>query len=613
MTALLLDAGRGFAQIVELSGLQSALPRIKDSIKYVNTLNRIAMLSQLRYRDSCFYYAGKAREISVRLNYRKGIADARNCEAICYFSLNDYLSAKYFNEALQIYESIDDQENVCQVLMNMSILLSDSGDDRRSIGYMRRTFEMSKSLKNDSIRSLVIHNLLVIDTTIKPVRFDSLFREGFRIAKKYKDDRMILAYEDNLAERLYHKGEKEQAIKILLDSWARADSLGFESEKVSIDWILSNVMAKQGKGLKEVDHLRRGLDASEKYGYTEFYMVFAERLYGFYKRTGQPEKAYHYVALLLSKKDKLAKAADQSGYNYLNYALRENENEELRNKAGWRTKTIVLLSCLFALSIALLFFVSRSLRIKKEYVKVQQKLHETTLGQNTELQRTNHFNTMLISVIAHDVRQPFSTIVMLASVFNHDVNLLSEEEKLGIMKELAETSKKSLSFMDGLLEWIKSKKTGFEYQPEELSINELIIEANTFFKIAQEKKNIKLTGNIPEQTTVLGHKQMLLFILRNILNNATKFSPVNGLIAIDSGIDHGNMVISIRDQGAGMSQRQIDQLFSAGSGDLDHHENSGAGLALSISYEMATIMKANISVASGLGKGTVFYLSLKNS
>ncbi|MNY29274.1 aerobic respiration control sensor protein ArcB [compost metagenome] len=60
-----------------------------------------------------------------------------------------------------------------------------------------------------------------------------------------------------------------------------------------------------------------------------------------------------------------------------------------------------------------------------------------------------------------------------------------------------------------------------------------------------------------------------------------------------------------------MTCKQIDRLFTAGSRDLDHHENNGAGLALSISYEMATIMNAKISVESELGKGTAFFLLLK--
>ena len=612
-TTFLLNAGRGFSQIAELSKLEADLPSIKDSIRYVNALNRIAMLSHLRYRDSCLYYARKAKQIALRHNYSKGIADAKNCEAIYHVSLNNYLSAKYFNDALQLYKLINDQENVCQVLMNIGVLISVSKNEDRGLDYLHLAFEKSKSLKNDSIRSIVISNLLDIDTGMNEAQFNALFKEGKRIAEKYKDERMILYYEASEAQQFYENGAQEKGMAMLLKSLDKADRLGFENVKVWLYGPVSDLLLAQGRHEEGVSYLKKGIEEAEKFGYAEHYTGFAEKLYLHYSGRNQPQKAYHYISLLLAKQNRIAAAADKSGYNYLNYALRENENKELKNKADSRRKTIALLSCLFAISVALLFFVYRSLRIKREHVKTQQRLNEVTLQQNAVLQQTNHFNTMLISVIAHDVRQPFSTIVMLSSVFNDDVDLLTENEKLGIMKELAETSQKSLSFMDGLLEWIKSKKTGFEYEPEKLQIRELIFEANTFFKIAQEKKQIRLQLNVPEQTTVLAHKQMLLFILRNILNNATKFSPVEGLITIDSYLEKGKMVIAIQDEGSGMSEKQINQIFSAGSVELEQNENNGAGLALSISYEMAMIMNAGISVRSDPDQGTTFYISLKNS
>lgn len=612
-TTFLLNAGRGFSQIAELSKLEADLPSIKDSIRYVNALNRIAMLSHLRYRDSCLYYARKAKQIALRHNYSKGIADAKNCEAIYHVSLNNYLSAKYFNDALQLYKLIHDQENVCQVLMNIGVLISVSKNEDRGLDYLHLAFEKSKSLKNDSIRSIVISNLLDIDTGMNEAQFNALFKEGRRIAEKYKDERMILYYEASEAQQFYENGAQEKGMAMLLKSLDKADRLGFENVKVWLYGPVSDLLLAQGRHEEGVSYLKKGIEEAEKFGYAEHYIGFAEKLYLHYSGRNQPQKAYHYISLLLAKQNRIAAAADKSGYNYLNYALRENENKELKNKADSRRKTIALLSCLFAISVALLFFVYRSLRIKREHVKTQQRLNEVTLQQNAVLQQTNHFNTMLISVIAHDVRQPFSTIVMLSSVFNDDVDLLTENEKLGIMKELAETSQKSLSFMDGLLEWIKSKKTGFEYEPEKLQIRELIFEANTFFKIAQEKKQIRLQLNAAEQTTVLAHKQMLLFILRNILNNATKFSPVEGLITIDSYLEKGKMVIAIQDEGSGMSEKQINQIFSAGSVELEQNENNGAGLALSISYEMAMIMNAGISVRSDPDQGTTFYISLKNS
>ncbi|MGY0035994.1 sensor histidine kinase [Pedobacter sp. NJ-S-72] len=261
--------------------------------------------------------------------------------------------------------------------------------------------------------------------------------------------------------------------------------------------------------------------------------------------------------------------------------------------------------------MALLFFIYRSLRIKKQYGEAQHELHEIALKQNTELQQTNHFNTILISVIAHDIRQPFNNIVMLSSIFNTDIDLLTEREKMEVMEELSETSQKSLSFMDGLLEWIKSQKNGFKYEPSKLILRDLIPEANAFFRIAQAKKDIELVIDIAEDIEILAHRQMLLFIIRNILNNATKYSPAKGSIHISTypNLAAQGVVIAIKDQGPGMSQEKADQLFQAKSSDWENTKDKGAGLALSISYEMALMMGVKIWATSKIGEGTTFYIS----
>ena len=569
------------------------------------------MLSHMNYRDSCLFYAIKAKKIAVKLNYSKGIADALICEGIANVSVNNYLSAKYFNEALLIYKSINDEENICHALMNIGLLMAVDKEDKEAIKYIYMAYEKSKTLKHDSIRSLIISNLLFIDPAISQSRFNELLVQGKAIAEKYKDERLLLFYENMRGMELYYAGQKQRGIAMQIKTLHKANSLGLQNSKVEFYIGLGDTFLDFGNTAKGIDYYKKGLDTSRKYGYPDLYLVFAEKLYDFYKAQGQMDNAYYYMSLLLAKRDTINKATNKSGYNYMNFALNENENKQLKIKEHSNMKVIALLGCLFALSMALVFFIYRSLRVKKQYGEAQRNLHEIALKQNTELQQTNHFNTMLISVIAHDIRQPFNNIVMLSSIFNTDIDLLTEQEKIEVMAELSETSQKSLSFMDGLLEWIKSQKNGFKYHPSKLILIDLIHEANSFFKIAQAKKNIKLVIDIPENTEVLAHRQMLLFIIRNILNNATKYSPAKGTIDISSSLKGKNILIAIKDQGPGMSQEKADQLFKVNSSDWENTIDKGAGLALSISYEMALMMGVEIWATSTIGEGTTFYISRK--
>jgi len=177
------------------------------------------------------------------------------------------------------------------------------------------------------------------------------------------------------------------------------------------------------------------------------------------------------------------------------------------------------------------------------------------------------------------------------------------------MGQLKETAQKSLVFMDGLLTWIKSKNSGFAYQPERLNLAASLEEANAFFELEQERKGLNLLVKLAG-LDVLAHRNMLLFVFRNILNNATKYSPQAGTIAVESCLLERYVCISFTDEGPGMTDEQRAGLFRAMADQDAGADKTGAGLALSVSWEMVLKMQGRITVAAAPGGGTVFHVLL---
>ena len=241
---------------------------------------------------------------------------------------------------------------------------------------------------------------------------------------------------------------------------------------------------------------------------------------------------------------------------------------------------------------------------------MQGKLHTASLARTEELEQVDRFNTMLISVIAHDIRQPFNTVLMTAEIFNESIDVLSDAEKVNIMGQLKETAQKSIVFMDGLLTWIKSKNSGFEYQAELLNLAEILSESNAFFELEQQRKSLTLSVDVPLSLNVLAHRNMLLFVFRNILNNATKYAPEHSMITVDSKVMDGTVCIYFTDQGPGMTAEQREGLFTAMADQDAASDKKGAGLALSVSWEMTQKMNGRISVDAAEKGGTVFCVSL---
>jgi signal transduction histidine kinase len=246
----------------------------------------------------------------------------------------------------------------------------------------------------------------------------------------------------------------------------------------------------------------------------------------------------------------------------------------------------------------------------KGFVVLAQDVTERVRLQQ-ELQNWNDFNEMLLSVLAHDLRQPFASIVTVVAHLKDTHQTLNEEELTMILFDLNDTAVKSIDILAGILHWIRSKKEGHQYKPELLPLKELLEEANALFVNDQQKKQISLNIDVPQELQVGGHRQMLLFIFRNLLSNAVKYSPSGETIRIYAYRSEKELIIAIEDKGSGMKPDQANNLFSMhGQIPLKGTAVKGAGIALAIAYDMVKQMNGNLRVDSALKRGTTLYLSL---
>ncbi|GEP49817.1 hypothetical protein FNO01nite_04890 [Flavobacterium noncentrifugens] len=596
------------AQRMEMAALKNRLPHIKEKQQYIDALNRLAMLSHLRYKDSCLVYASKAMSLSEQAGYKKGIADALNCEAIYYMSVNNYLSARYFNDALQLYRQLEDRENEAQLLMNLSVLLYTNNNPAEAVKYIYRAEKLSRSLQNDSIRSIILSDILTLDHKLPLAKYKAYYDEGLGIAKKHKDYRMIISYENNRGTLLYNDGRKAEGIAILERSEKLADSVGCEYVQTTAFMTLGEMMLDLKRNHEGIAYYEKGLQHSELYGYPESYTIFADRLYQFYKAQGDSRSALKYLSLLQLQQNKIQESMSKSGFNYVNYVEKDNEIDSLEKHRDFQTQLLIVLGTLLIALLGIAFLYYRLNQSKKKSASIQQQLQEALSKHNTELEAQVQFNNMLITVLAHDVRQPFSNVIMATELFTSP-NDIPEDQKSYILKELELTARQSMFFMDGVLSWIKSKESGYAFGTEPIHLAEMVQEANSFFVPVQRRKDIVFHSAVPPSSVLNTSKMVLLFVLRNILNNATSYSPAGA--SIDVHVTHSNdySTVSVTDTGRGMSAKAAANLFR-----ISHKQESkgkkGAGVALALSYEMMARIGGSIAVESTEGKGTVFYIKI---
>ena len=161
---LLFFNALSYSQSPEFKNLKATIKNTKDSLQYVDALNRMAMLLYEKNADSTFYYTKQAREISYRLNYAKGKADAMNNLGVFYdIKGNSQFALRYYNEAYLAYTALKDTTNRVQTLMNIAMVYKQIGKDSKAIQRFEAALSVGAKLNRDSIMSLTIYYNIQVD------------------------------------------------------------------------------------------------------------------------------------------------------------------------------------------------------------------------------------------------------------------------------------------------------------------------------------------------------------------------------------------------------------------------------------------------------------------
>ncbi len=599
-----------FAQLKEIRSIQSELPAIKDSIQYVDALNRLALLAHLKSVDSCFLYAEKAKNIADRLKYKKGDADALNTIGIVYaIKTNTYLATKYFNQALNIYKDIGDSSNQCQLIMNLGVVLTIDKKPAEALDYFKTAYKIGNTLSHDSIQSIVIINLISADTTLSTDSVFTLLKHAKAIGSKYHDERILLVCNETQASLLIKQDKRGDAIELLQNSILYADSIGCEYERMNIYITLGDILIKDDSK-QAIQYYSDVLKTSSTDGYTDYITASAGKLYDYYISIKDTIHANQYADLLLKEYRDYQQFVQQSGISYLDYALKDKELENVKANSEVRRDALIIVSILTVIIMILLFFMLLSIRSRKKFVELLKQRNEMAQSRNTELHNKNEFNNRLISLLAHDFRQPLAAVKGMMTLLR-EPGALSKEELDHLVANIERSSNTSLEIFDNILHWIKKQVSGFIYEPADMPLKELVEEAARSLQYITDKFNITIKNEVADGTTITADKEMLQFVNRNLIHNAIKFSPANSAVTINAIKNEKGIIVLVKDEGKGMTKEKVDSLFNIFSKtQYTSDKEKGSGVALVICKEFIERMSGHIWAESEPGKGTTFLYSL---
>ncbi|GGH23452.1 sensor histidine kinase [Dyadobacter endophyticus] len=245
-----------------------------------------------------------------------------------------------------------------------------------------------------------------------------------------------------------------------------------------------------------------------------------------------------------------------------------------------------------------------SAREKSKAIELQ---NSQIVKQNEELEKLNAEKNKLMSIVAHDLRSPLASIQnFLELLTQHE---LDEEQKLDIENDLLNSTKNTMAMLSKLLDWSKSQLHGVSVNMEYLDVQTLFEPTLNLERDIAARKNISLDYYFDPSAGIYADSDMMQLILRNIVGNAIKFTGIGGHIVVKTEGRGSNCLISIQDDGIGMSEEKQQSIFSLNvESTFGTNNEKGVGLGLMICMEFIKAQNGKIWLESTPGEGTCFYI-----
>jgi signal transduction histidine kinase len=245
------------------------------------------------------------------------------------------------------------------------------------------------------------------------------------------------------------------------------------------------------------------------------------------------------------------------------------------------------------------------IELHREEIESQR---DNIIEKNKELNILNTTKNKFFSIIAHDLRSPFSSILGFSDVLLNKHDTYNSEEREKIIQHIKKGTESAYALMENLFTWAMSQSEKVKFLPKEYNLRDVtdeVIETLTSFA---QNKNIDLLNKIDPVILIYADDNMLRTILRNLISNSVKYSHKNSSISVSAKKNNKGVYLEVSDTGIGMTKAQKEKLFS-----LDINISSpgtdnelGSGLGLLLCKEFIEKHNGEITVESNPGQGSTF-------
>ncbi|WP_066631471.1 tetratricopeptide repeat-containing sensor histidine kinase [Labilibacter marinus] len=336
------------------------------------------------------------------------------------------------------------------------------------------------------------------------------------------------------------------------------------------------------------------------------------RLSTIYNESQEFEKAFFHHKQYVMYRDSINNGETIRKIANLNakYKVAKKQKELDQEKADKQQYLIILIALVSVIGLLLVlgYFM---LKVSRLRMKANKELEL----QHKELELANATKNKFFSILSHDLRSPlasfhgYSEVIDLCAQHN-DLDKLSD-----ISKEMQSSSANMLDLLDNLLQWGVNQMGTQEVILNVVNLREIVkIEVSHLLHVYQ-KKNIAININVEESCAIFVDRVRLSIAIRNLINNAIKFTPEGGNISIVGKKKNKAVKLKVKDNGVGMTEEQKQSLFNFNEINSTYgtKNEKGVGLGMQLVCDFIQSSHAKIDVESEVGKGTTFSIQFSSN
>jgi signal transduction histidine kinase len=626
------------------------LDKYEKAIEYATRLysiyntnnNEIDAAKALSLIGSCYYdwskyfeakeYYERALDIYKKNQYFEGIALSLRDLSKILASWGEYDEAlTYHQESLKFWEEIGDENGVANSYNNIGIIYQELGNYDRAFDFFQKSLVIFKKL--NSAADIVNLTLHIGDIYLQRKQYDKaleFYSDAELIGKPINNKKLNAITLSNIGEAYNLKGEYLKALDYQKKALVLKEQIG-DKRRLSITYTELGVIYKNVEDFTQaLQYLSKGLalatEINFKFQMIKCYLALSE----VYDCLNNPQKSLEYYKLHIDGKEKIYSEESKQTIAELQARFqsekKDKENERLRhieqlNKVQIRNQQLIIGFALFILigSFAILVIFHKryqqnqklniQLSLKNKEVE-QQQVNEEKL--NKKLKDANETKDKFFSIVAHDLKSPFNSLLVLTNLLIDDYDTFTEEERKQFIRQIKASSENTFSLLQNLLDWASTQLGKTMVVPENIDVSKILQETIALLTPTAKNKRIRIVSNIPENTFAWADKNMVSAVVLNLVSNAIKFTPLEGQVEVKSNMSNNHLEIAVEDNGVGISPRNLEKLFL-----LDQKiqtvgtaKETGTGLGLIICKEFVEKNNGKIWVTSKLGEGSRFYFTL---